>query len=281
MDTKVARPVAARSAAAGSVPSRARFGLAIDVQNPSVGGVYVVPFLHTDYNDGDVVMNQDNTLTVITGGLYRASISSRWQDRADGQVDLRIVGVGHGKGGQKPGTWVPGQLTKITVTFDRLCQQDVVATNTPKTARAQAAWTPGRLARGQTASVDVRVAPAGVVTLGDVAFAAHTGIDDARQGAKKVATLIVHAKVVGPDTVRVSIHNPGVADVAIPQGALRVLAMSATGVAGDSGEGQVLLSSALEHLAPGDCVYGFFRSKALMDRLRGAPSTFLSIERWA
>ena len=280
MTTKVDRPAAAR-AAAGSVPTRARFGLAIDVQNPSVGGVYVVPFLHADYNDGDVVMNQDNTLTVVTGGLYRASISSGWQDRADGQVDLRIVGVGHGKGGQKPGVWVPGQLTKVTVTFDRLCQQDVVATNTPKTARSQTAWTPGHVARGQTVSVDVRVAPAGVVNLGDVAFAAHTGIADARQGAKKVATLVVHAKVVGPDTVRVSVHNPSIDDIAIPKGALQVVAMSATGVAGGSGEGQVLLSSALERLAVGDCVYGFFRSKALLDRLRGTPSTFLSIERWA
>jgi hypothetical protein len=282
-DALAASRVAPRvvSAAAGRAPTRARFGLGTDAANPTGSAVYVMPFATTLYNDGDVTLDADGILTVRTTGLYRVSIAGSWQDRADGQVDLRIVGLGHGDAAHRPGPYVPGKLTKVTGLRNQMGQYDVAATNVPRTSRYQGAWKPGTVGPGQIVSVDVRVARAGVVTVGDIAFASHTGITDAHMVRKASEALIVSAKVVRADVVRVAIWNPSPSTgIPIPPGRLQVVAMSAVATSGSSGAARMVMSSAIEKLVAGDCVYGYFRSKVVADLLRASDSTWLHVERW-
>jgi hypothetical protein len=269
-------------AAATTVPTRARFGLQQNWSVPtSSNAVYVTPFAGAAlFNDGDVTLNDNYTLTVNTPGLYLLTISFDWADNPNQQVGLRINGIVRANAGDKPGAYVPGQLTVVKNKGDRLGQYDVSSSNCGWTSRYSGAWKTGTIGKNAIVSQDVTLATPGVIGLGDVAMASHTGITTAL--ADGVAALVVTAKVIGPDTVRVSIWNSSQThSVTIPAGTLNVLAISSQTMTGDAPMGRSMMVSASESLVAGDLLYGTFKSTQGGDQLLATPNTFIQVERWA
>ncbi len=275
-------------AAGIALPTRARWVLAQTWAIPkSSNSVYVTPFVGAPvFNDGDVTMNGDYTFTVNTTGMYIVSIGFDWADNPNQQVGLRINGIEHGLVGPQnqppppPGTFKKGQLTVLAAKNDRIGQYDVSSTNFCWTSRFTGPWKTGTVGKNSVVSVDVTLATPGVVELGDVATASHTGITAALSDG--VAALVVTAKVIAPDTVRVSIWNSSPThSVTVPNGTLNVIAMSTQTMTGDAPRGRSLLMSAAEALTAGDSLYGTFKSTQGGDQLLASPNTFIHIERWA
>jgi hypothetical protein len=273
---------AAQGASPVALPTRARFGIQQTWPVPvSSNAVYVTPFAGAAaFNDGDITMNHDYTMTVNTTGLYILSISFDWADNPNQQVGLRINGIARADAGNKPGVFKAGELTVVKNKNDRLGQYDVSSTNCALTSRYAGTWKIDAIGKNGIVSQDVTVSPPGIVGLGDVATAAHTGITTALGDA--VAALVVTAKVIGPDTVRVTIWNSSQTHaVAVPSGTLNVLAMSAQTMTGDAPLGRSMMASASESLTQGDLIYGIFKSTQGGDQLLASPNTFIHIERWA
>ena len=273
------------AAAAGSpvaLPTRARFGVQQTWAVPvSSNAVYVTPFAGAAvFNDGDITMNRDYTMTVNTTGLYILSIAFDWADNPNQQVGLRINGIARADAGNAPGVFKTGELTVVKNKNDRLGQYDVSSSNCPVTSRYSGAWKIDTIGKNGIVSQDVTLATPGLINLGDVAMASHTGITSALSDA--VAALVVTAKVIGPDTVRVTIWNSSQThSIAVPNGMLNVLAMSSQTMAGDAPLGRSMMVSASEPLTRGDLIYGIFKSTQGGDQLLASPNTFIHIERWA
>lgn len=264
------------------LPTRARWVLQKTWAIPkSSNNVYVTPFGGAPvFNDGDVTMNQDYTLTVNTSGLYLLSLGFDWADNPNQQVGLRINGLERTIPASPPGQFKPGQLTIVVTKNDRIGQYDVSGSNCPWTSRYTGSWKVGIIGKNAVVSQDVTLATAGIINLGDVATASHTGIDLALGDA--AAALVVTAKVVGPDTVRVSIWNTSqTTSISVPSGTLNVLAMTSQKMTGDAPLGRSLLVSASEQLSAGDLLYATFKSTQGGDQLLASPDTFIHIERWA
>jgi len=268
--------------AAVPLPTRARFGLQQSWAVPkSSNAVYVTPFQGTAlFNDGDVTMNKDYTLTVNTTGLYVLSISFDWADNPNHQVGLRINGIVRADAGSPPGQFKAGQLTVVKAKNDRLGQYDVSSSNFAWASRWTGTWKTGTIGKNAIVSKDVTMPTAGLIGLGDVAIASHSGITTSLGDA--VAALVINAKVIGPDTVRVSIWNTSTTQsITVPNGTLNVLAMTAQAMTGDAPLGRSVLMSATETLSAGDLLYGTFKSTQGGDTLLASPNTWLHIERWA
>jgi hypothetical protein len=278
-----ARTAPAATALSGpALPTRARWVLNQTWAIPkSSNSVYVTPFVGAPvFNDGDVTMNSDYTLTVNTTGMYHLAIGFVWADNPNQQVGLRINGICRADAGNPPGKFKAGQLTVVQGKNDRLGQYDVSSSNFAWTSRYSGPWKVGTIGKNQTASMDVTLGTTGIVNLGDVAMAGHTGIDSALGDG--VAALVVTAKVIGPDTVRVTIWNSSQThSVTVPNGTLNVLAMTSQAMTGDAPAGRQVLISASEALSAGDLLYGTFKSTQGGDQLLASPYTFIHIERWA
>lgn len=265
------------------LPTRARWVLSQTWAIPkSSNNVYVTPFGGAPvFNDGDVTMNRDYTITVNTAGLYIISLAFDWADNPNQQVGLRINGLERTVAASPPGQFKAGQLTIVTTKNDRIGQYDVSGSNFAWTSRYTGTWKVGIVGKNSIVSQDVTLATPGIITLGDVATASLTSID-AALGLDAVAALVVTAKVVGPDTVRVSIWNTSqTSSISVPSGTLNVLAMASQAMTGDAPLGRSLLMSASEQLSAGDLLYATFKSTQGGDQLLASPNTFIHIERWA
>jgi len=265
-----------------ALPTRARWELPQTWAIPkSSNSVYVTPFVGAPvFNDGDCTMRPDYTISINTTGLYLLSIGFEWADNPNQQVGLRVNGIGHTTPDNPPGKFHAGQLTVVTAKNDRLGQYDVSSSNFARTCRFSGPWKIGTIGKNATASIDVTVDTPGVVGLGDVATASHSGITSSLQDG--VAALVTTAKVIGPDTVRVTIWNSSQTHaVPVPDGLVNVVAMSAQARAGDAPLGRSVLMSATETLTAGDLVYGYFKSTQGGDQLLGTSNTYIQIERWA
>jgi hypothetical protein len=176
---------------------------------------------------------------------------------------------------------VPGELTPIPDDDTKLATIDMPGSDPPQTVRWQGSWTPGLIAKGAVAWVDVTLPTPNIVALGDLAFAGLDSISDAVLGPEAVAALIVTAKPLAADKVRVSIYNPSVAGgVNVPAGQLKVVAMSAVNTRGESADAWTVLQSTTQSFAAGDVVYAMFKSRTQGDFLQTSLSSFLQVERW-
>jgi hypothetical protein len=129
-------------------------------------------------------------------------------------------------------------------------------------------------------TVDVTVSPAGVVRPGDAALASHSELRDGSMPPDALAALVVQARVVAPDTVRVALYNPMLAEgIHIPAGTLNVLAMSAVELAGGSGDGWHPLHSPSVVLEAGDKVYATVRHHVAGSLVQATRMSFLQIDR--
>jgi len=278
LSTVAASAQAARGQAAAYSVTRARFTLAADAVLPKSNVVYVLPLAVTALQDSaDVTLQADNTLLINTTGLYRVCLSVDWPGQHGVDMDLRMYGIM-----RKKAPKVLGRLTKVTGKDDRLAEVDVPGSDPPQMGRYQGSWSPGVVPLGGFVTTLVTVAPGAIVNVGDVALASHTGISDATLGVAGSTALIVQAKVVAADTVRVSLYNPSIAaGISIPPGTLQVMAMSAVNTRGESADAWTVLQTSTEELLVGETVYAYFKSKVTGDYVQATDQTFLQIERWA
>jgi hypothetical protein len=252
---------------------RGRYSLSQDLTLPTANTVTRVPWDVVTFQEGDdFSLLSDGKVRVEKKGLYRIALACDWAGQHGVDIDLRMIGIRRHRPGGK----------RIPPFFDdRLASVDVPGSDPPQMARWQGTWDPGQLALGAVISTDVAVSPGGVANVGDVALASHDQITDLAIGAAAVNALIMQARVVAPNTVRVTLYNPTVAaGINIPNGMLNVVAMSAVATRGESADAWQVLHTASEHLDLGDMIYAEVKSKCGGDYIQATRTSFLQIERW-
>ncbi len=276
--------------------SRTRYSTSASTFLPTTGDTYVLPLSQVVLTDGnlDSTLKADNTITINNAGNYRVMLAVDWNSGKGHDAALRSAGIRFRPAGAPPLVGAPGgALTPIADTDTHLASVDLPGSATPKTVRLPAPplgshstgtpfpWTPGTIAVGASASVDVTMPIANIVAPGDVALASLTSITDALIGADAVAALMITARVIAQDTVRVTVLNPSISpSVTIPQGNLQVLGMSAQQITGGSGEARTVLSSTTQALNPGDTIYTVFSSSSPGDVLQSSAEMYVEIERF-
>jgi hypothetical protein len=249
--------------------SRGRFALDADYAPP--GGVVMVPWNRTLFQAGiDLSLQPDGKVLINTSGLYEVSLSIDWDLKAGRDIALRQTGVRRQRKGQPDGLDA----------HERVITGDLPGSATPETARFQGAWSPPDIGPGAIVTIDVTVSPAGVVNPGDTALASHSQMRDGAMPPDALAALVVQAKVVAADMVRVSLYNPTVAaGIHIPPGTLNVVAMSALNQAGGSGDGWHPLHSPSVVLDAGDKLYATVRHHVPGSLVQATKMSYLQIDR--
>jgi hypothetical protein len=256
--------------ASASIFPRARFTISGDFVLPKSETVTPLPLSLTLMQESnDVTLQPDGRVLINNSGQYRVILGCDWVAQNDTDVDRRMIGIRR---------W-PGALPNQD---DRLASVDIPGSNPPFMARYQGEWTPGLVPLGGVASTEITVAPAGTAKVGDMAIVGHTRIKDQALGSEAVNSLILQARVVAADKVRVTVYNPSVAGgINIPSGTLNVIAMSATETRGESNDAWQMLHTATEDLAAGQMVYAVVRTRMTGDYVQATKTTFLQIERFS
>ena len=251
--------------------ARGRYRLVADYA-PPFDGVVLVPFNLTAFQSGgDFTLQPDGRVLINTAGLYEVTLSIDWDLKAGRDIALRQNGVKRQRSGQPD---FPLDA------HERVISGDLPGSDPPEPARFQAAWSPPDIALGAVVTTDVVVAPAGVVKPGDMALASHTQIKDGAIPADALAALVVQAKVIDVDVVRVSLYNPSVAaGIHIPSGTLNVVAMSALNSTGGSGDGWHPLHSPSVEFVAGDKIYATVRHHVAGSLVQATKMSFLQIDR--
>lgn len=253
---------------------RFRAGFSHDWAIPKVKTVTLLPFdTNVIQESTDFTLMPDNMIRVNRPGRYRALLGIDWVAQQGFDIDRRMIGIRRKKVGSPAGVWLQD---------DRLGSIDTPGSNAPTTARYQGQWFPGNIPFGGSVSTEVLVTNAGTVNIGDVALASHTGISDAKVGESANSSLVLQARVVDKDKVRVTISNPSISGgVVVPQGDLRVVAMSTVDTRGESNDAWNVLNCPLEDLQAGEMIYGVCRILVPGDFIQATNTTFLQLERFA
>ena len=253
---------------------RARFGITEDFYLPKAKMVTLVPFTKVVFQESsDCTLQANGMVRINVAGLYRVVLGLDWVAQNGTDIDLRLYGIRRKRVGAPP---------EPTLKDDRLASADIPGSDAPRVGRYQGTWSPGVIPLGGIVSTEVSVVPLGVASIGDVVMASHTGVADAAIGSQAVDALIVQAKVVGADRVRVTIYNPSMAGgVAVPTGDLRVVAMNAVESRGESADAWQVVHTASEVLKAGEMIYAVGRNKGMAnDFIQATDTTFLQIERF-
>lgn len=269
----VAAPAAAFGPAQNRRSSRGRFRLAQDFATPPYA-LAIVPWAAVEFQAGtDFTLQPGGKVLINTKGLYEITFSCDWDANYDTDIDLRKIGLRLQRAGQPD---------YPTTDHERQGFLNIPASDPPKMARYQGGWAPPHLALGAMVTYDVTVSPPGVVAPGDTAIASHTRVADGWMPPADVGALMMQAKVVGPDTVRVTLYNPTVAaGIDIPAGTLKVVAMSSSMIRGASGDAWAVLHSASVELDVGDRIYGMIEHKVEGTLLQATRSSFMQVDRLA
>jgi len=251
--------------------SRARYRLAGDYAVPA-NTFGLVPWDVTVFQTGsDVTLQASGKVLVNTAGIYEMVFCADWDAKSGNDIDLRKIGIRR---------QALGQPDEPLEAHERLGFLNLPGSDPPAMARYQGAWAPPPLGPGQFAHTDVIVAPAGLVAPGDSVVASHTSISSAKLGDEALTALIVQAKVIAADTVRVTLYNPGVtAGIAVPPGTLRIVAMTGVRTRGSNGDAWMLLHTASTRLDAGDRLYGLIEHKVDGTLLQATKSSYLQVDR--
>lgn len=251
-------------------PTRARYRLSQDFAVPK-DTFGIVPWSTTVFQQGvDVALQPDGKVLIQTTGLYELVFSSDWDANSGNDIDLRKIGLRR---------QLPGQPDEPEQ-HERLGFMNMPGSNPPAMARYEGDWSPPRLAARAMTAIDVPVTPRGWVGAGDSAIASLSTISREHLDDQSLTAVTVVAKVIAPDTVRVTLYNPGVSPgIAVPPGTLRVVAMSGTRTHGSNGDGWMVLHTASVELNAGDRVYGLVEHKVPGTLLQATKSSYLQIDR--
>ena len=264
-------PMPAR--AATRFDSRARFELLADFTCPPDTD-NIVPWDSVLFQHGpDVTLQPTGKLFINTHGLYEFVFSSDWQLSTNLDIDMRQIGL----------RWQrKGQADEPMDLHERIGFFNTPGSDPPRTARYQGDWGPVDIPLGGTVGIEVTVLPIGTVKLGDMAMAGHTKLSPAAMPLEALRALQVQAKVIGNDTVSVSLHNPSIAEgIRLRPGILKVVAMTAQLTRGNSGDAWMVIHTASFELFAGDRVYSSIRHKVPGTVLQLSNSTYLQVDRVA
>ncbi len=275
---------AARSRVAGSYPfTRNRFHMVGDtIALPKANQVYLAPFSTVAFSDSnDCTLQADGKILINNTGLYKVSLCIDWPGQYGVDIDLRRYGISRvGTKGNGP----QGRLTPITQKDDRLAEYDSTGVDSPAYGRYTGTWAPGAIAMGATASTTIAI-PNGQkqgLVAGDPCVVGFSSLTDAAIGANAVNALQLSAKVVGKDSVRVTLTNPSIAaGVTVPSGTLNILGMSSTLQRGNSADSWNVITTPLEEFLAGQSIYAYFLSKTPGDFIQISDQTFVQVERYA
>ncbi len=253
--------------------SRARYRLASDFATPA-GQLAIVPWDQVDFQNGsDFTLQPGGKVLISTTGLYELVFSCDWDATKGTDIDLRKIGLRRQRAGQPD---LP------TTDHDRQGFLVIPGSDPPRMARYQGEWGSIKVPFGQVVTTEVIVSPAGVVGVGDVAMASHANIVDNAITARAVNALILQAKVIEADTVRVTLLNPLIREgISIPAGTLKVVAMNAARDRGSNGDAWQVLHSASVELQAGDRIYSMIEHKVDNTLLQATRSSFLQVDRLA
>ena len=270
--------------AAGAAPARAavRTGAPLRVRYRMDGDFVLsmlqsnlIPFTRTTFDDGlDCTLEPDGRVRINSAGAYRISLRTDWVAQAGVDIDLRKVNIRH-----QPPT-ADGKPPPLRESDERLAAADTPACSVPRMARAQLAWEPGTIAASALASIQLTLASQNPVAPGDLVLVSHSAICDGVIGQAATDALVIQARVVAANTVRVTLCNQFSRDaVTIPAGQLNVLAMTSVLTAGESTDAYQTLHTATELLKAGERIYASCYSHTAGDYLQATKATWLQIER--
>lgn len=270
-------PTSEARAAGVPVVTRARFQFDADFV-PVVDQVNIVPWTRAAFNNGiGCTLESDGRILMNAAGLYRISLGADWVAQQGLDIDLRKIGIRrHRAAAMRSRPAFAGALDKYD---DHLASCDTPGSSVPKTARWQGTWSPGTIAPGAMATLTVTLSAPNAILPGDLVMASHTQVCDAGIGAAAVDALLVQAKVVAADTVRVTMVNLlSPAAIKVPAGQLHVLAMTSVDTCGESNDAWQVLHTTTEQIQAGDRVYAVCRSLTTGDFMQCTNSSFLQIE---
>jgi len=273
-----------------------RYTTAADAFLPTTGDTYVLPLAQVvaGAGNGDSTLNADNSITINHAGTYRVMLSVSWSAGKGRDTALRSWGLRRRAAGSAALTTIPGgALTRVPDTDQHLASEDHPGSSTPNVVRFPAPpdgahtggtpylWRPGTIALGASASVDVTMPVTGIVGPGDIAMPALSCLTQAGVGTEATMGLVLTAKVIAPDVVRVTLLNATLSpSFTVPQGGLQVLAWSATAARGGSGNSRTLLTTSTLKLNQGDNLYAVFSSLTPGDVMPAGPELYLQVEKW-
>ena len=258
-------------AAAAVTRARARYRLSVDYAVP-VDTMSVVPWTDTVFQTGsDVTLQADGRLLINRSALYEFVFSGDWDAKSGNDIDLRKIGI-----------WrqAVGQPDWPMDAHERLGFLNLPGSNPPAVARYQGDWSPPPLPLMAMASTEITVSPPGVARPGDAALVSLSSINRTQMDDDALSALSVQAKVVAPDTVRVTLFNPCIeTGISVAAGMLRVAAMSLTKTRGSNDDAWMVLHTSSVELFTGERVYGVIQHKVEGTLLQATRSSYLQIDR--
>jgi len=271
----IGAPAGAAVRPAGA-PLRARWRLHGDFVL-SMEHTNLIPFTQTVFDEGTgCTLEADGRVRIDAAGLFRVSLRTDWVAQAGLDIDLRKVNIRY-----QPATR-DGRPPPIRESDERIAAADTPACSVPRMARLQVAWEPGTLVPSATATLQLTLAAPTPIVPGDLVFVSHSALCDACIGQAATDALQLQGRVVGPNTVRVTLSNPFTRDaVVIPAGQLNVLAMTSVFTAGESTDAYQTLHTATEPLQAGERIYASCYSHTPGDYLQSTKATWLQVERLA
>ncbi len=274
--------------------TRSRYGTTAEAHptTAQTGLTLVLPFAATAWFDNNTDTTLDtvnNYVHINNSGLYRISYSVDWPGQQGTDTARRTYGIRRRKAGLPPLVGaIPPLIAQLDDTDEHLATQDITGASAPQTVRFPQPgsatvlhWTPGVIPLGARASIDITMPVIGIIAPGDLALASLTSLNDGALGVLATAAMILDAKVIAADTVRVTLFNPTIAaGVNVAQGSLTVLGMNAQDRVGESADAWTVLSTSMTQLFRGDMIYATFSSLCPGDYMQSSTQLFLQFDKW-
>lgn len=229
--------------------SRDKFGLSKEFYIPKVNTVTQIPFDIVRFQEkSNVSLTADGMFLVNVPGLYYVQLGLDWKDQENTDRNTRMYGLRRK---------AVGDTTPPNLQDERLASFNHPGSDAPRVARYTGTWSPGTVALGGYASLEVTVAPSNTAKIGDLAQASLTSLTDQNLGVAANTAIQLQARVVAANRVRVTLYNPSVAaGITVPAGGtLNVVAMSSTLKMGESADAWNVLNTPMTWLNAGDKVY--------------------------
>lgn len=246
------------------------------IKIPLPGVVFAVPLTVTEFDESGgsrFSLTDDGTITISQTGLYQLTMNLDWPGQEGVDVDLRKILLFRATVGTAPPRRTLNGVTPVPSNhpYHAILASDVPASDAPRYARSTVTWKPGTLPVGGYASIEVALAgPSYAVVPGDAVEVGMGALTDANLGFAN-AGLLLSARVVGKNIVRVMIENRyNTVPVTVPSGKLNVLAHSTVVSTGNSSDAWTTTTSAVRLLEAGEKLFPCVRV--------GTPGDYIQVD---
>lgn len=257
------------------------FGI-ISIPQPGVAYAVALTTMQFDESDGSrFSMTGDGTVTINRTGVYQLSMNFDWPAQHGVATDLRKMKVYRADATQPPPIFRQGVPTPLQANsgWPLMMAHDEPGSDVPRYARGTVDWAPGDVGAGRVVTLDVQMAsPAYTLVPGELVSVSLTTLTDDVIGSRANAGMLLSARAVSTNLVRVFLENRyGAASVTVPQGSWRVLGYSSLAVAGNSFDGWAFTNSPMLQLNAGDKLFVGVRVGTQGDYLQIDNLSFMQI----